>query len=205
MSSVISKPSREAASTALTQTLDHDLDKEGKRVLFDNKKLHQDVKFNKLMRNGVKNLNDIKSMKVSPNIALNTQLVIYRNNLTPFYNHKKINIVTEDDLRQGLKTFDVLSSKGNQSEMNQTMKSNGLNKTYISTKEFMNNHDETQVQNYMVGTVIERDVDKINAHIADKELTEAKLKELENREANIIHNLYSTHFVQKPTGGSPQR
>ena len=205
MSSVISKPSREAASTALTQTLDHDLDKEGKRVLFDNKKLHQDVKFNKLMRNGVKNLNDIKSMKVSPNIALNTQLEIYRNNLTPFYNHKKINIVTEDDLRQGLKTFDVLSSKGNQSEMNQTMKSNGLNKTYISTKEFMNNHDETQVQNYMVGTVIERDVDKINAHIADKELTEAKLKELENREANIIHNLYSTHFVQKPTGGSPQR
>jgi hypothetical protein len=59
------------------------------------------------MFDGLRTLNDIKSLKVDPNIELNKQMEIYRKNLTPFYNSKKIQIITEDELKSGNKTLNM--------------------------------------------------------------------------------------------------
>ena len=72
---------------------------ENRRVLFDSRKYNQDIRVNKMMRNGVHQIKDIKSMKVAPNIELNKQLEIYRSNLNSFYNNKKVNVITEGELK----------------------------------------------------------------------------------------------------------
>ena len=64
----------------------------------------------------------MKNQKNEVHMDLEGQLLEYKKNLSPFYRQKKINLVTEQDLRQGLGEIQSVDQLGRQREMYEKQK-----------------------------------------------------------------------------------
>ena len=62
----------------------------------------QDKRIKTLLKLGKTQIQDIKNTKLPTDLSLDQQLQTFHNNLPSFYTNKKINVITEDMIRQGL-------------------------------------------------------------------------------------------------------
>jgi hypothetical protein len=84
------------------------------QVLFDTLKMFkgaQDHRLSALMREGPKHLSQLKQQKVDPNTTLSEQIFAYRSKLNPFYRTKHINVITEQQVKDGEEVFTFSETK----------------------------------------------------------------------------------------------
>ena len=132
-------------------------------------------------------------------MTLDGQLLQYKDNLQNFYKNKKINVITEAMVRQGL---DELPSTAdlNKERIKYDVEFQNLKKTEHEMKEV--ERRKQIMPGYLVSTLLHEKAEDINGIEGKRNIKRVNqtLEQLQEKEAQIIHDLYETHFVQK--GGS---
>lgn len=129
-----------------------------------------------------------------------------RDKFNPFYQRDTIKVLTEDQIRLGLDAvgIDVQDATAHQMELG--IKPDKDKKytrcTYKSISEQdpqygLMTKDRSSVKTYLAASVLNPTAEGVTGlnDEADEALFEAKILDLEAKEADIIHELYMTHFV----------
>ena len=133
------------------------------------------------------------------------QIMLFREKFSPFYQKTKIKVITDDQVRQGIETvgIDTQDSKEHQEAMG--IKPDGDKKyvkcTYKNLNEndpevAMNQKDASQIKSYLPAAIANPNADGVlGLEEADVDIFNQKVIDLESKEADLIHDLYTTHFV----------
>ena len=129
-----------------------------------------------------------------------------RSKFNPFYQRDKIQVLTEAQVRLGLDAVgvDVQDATAHQQELGvkPDMDKKYTRCTYkrLSDKDpqyALLTKDRSSIKTYMAASVLNPRADGVAglSEEADAALFESKIHDLEAKEADIIHDLYMTHFV----------
>ena len=133
-----------------------------------------------------------------------------RDKFNPFYQKTKIRILTEDQVRRGVEAVGIDTLDSNAHQLQLGVKPD-KGKKYVKCQYrglseddpevAMNQKDKSQIKMAVPASALHPSAEDVVGleDEADAALFDNKVIDLEAKEADIIHDLYTAHFVVQPT------
>lgn len=124
---------------------------------------------------------------------------MFRGQFQSFYHDVKIKLVTDSQVREGKESLGIDEKVRDQlipAHVKKSYKNIGEDDPEVA----MNTNDGSMVQSYLAGTVLQQRAEDLLVNEPTEQVhkeVDAKIKKLEEREAEIISDLYTLHFKPK--------